>query len=251
MIIWAMSEADERFPRWELKSNFQRVHSLITSQIYERTKHNVGKLRHDLWTLIHYNLLQSKSTIKSYQFQPNANKTAIWAFRWWSGEEEEHIAKSSHAWATSGTTSTSPARANRTTTHVCTCDNSSLANSLRYVFNCYFHHLLPSNSRRGERKKIKDLQKSRAKRNPINLLSILIENFFVFFSSDKQNGDHQRPRKHSTTESLYSRHERSKKHHKEEEKKDSLEGSWIYALCMRCRVQCKCLKSENIGKLSF
>ncbi|XP_070504351.1 sodium/hydrogen exchanger 9B2 isoform X2 [Chironomus tepperi] len=58
---------------------------------------------------------------------------------------------------------------------------------------------------------------------------------------DKHNGDfhlqpHRRPqRKHSATESLYSRH--SHKSPKRIEPENQLEHSWIYALCMRCRVQ--------------
>ncbi|KAG5676603.1 hypothetical protein PVAND_006426 [Polypedilum vanderplanki] len=58
---------------------------------------------------------------------------------------------------------------------------------------------------------------------------------------EKQNGDHhhhhtreRKQRKHSTTESLYSRHSRSSKKPAAE---SQLEHSWIYALCMRCRVQ--------------
>ncbi|KAL7041785.1 hypothetical protein ACKWTF_000888 [Chironomus riparius] len=58
---------------------------------------------------------------------------------------------------------------------------------------------------------------------------------------DKLNGDHhhqphRRPqRKQSATESLYSRH--SHKIPKKIEPESQLEHSWIYALCMRCRVQ--------------
>lgn len=94
-------------------------------------------------------------------------------------------------------------------------------------------------------KRIKDFAHFGGKiRNPINSHSNLIEFFFlcwsIFLSSDKHNGDHPvgRLKKHSTTESLYSRHEHSKKPKKE---KSGMEGSWIYALCMRCRVQCEYL----------
>ncbi|CAO1308366.1 unnamed protein product [Diamesa serratosioi] len=50
----------------------------------------------------------------------------------------------------------------------------------------------------------------------------------------KTNGD-SRTKKHSTTESLYSRH--SRKHNPDDE--GGIKGSWIHALCMRCRVQYK------------
>lgn len=96
-------------------------------------------------------------------------------------------------------------------------------------------------------KQIKDFAHFGGKiRNPINLLSNLIEFFFlsrsIFLSSDKHNGDHPRLKKHSTTESLYSRHEHSKKPKKET---TGMEGSWIYALCMRCRVQCEYLRRSK------
>ena len=61
---------------------------------------------------------------------------------------------------------------------------------------------------------------------------------------EKQNGDHHlhvppraRARRSSNTESLYSRH--SHKNAKPERPESELEHSWIYALCMRCRVECE------------
>lgn len=135
-------------------------------------------------------LLNTSLPLNPINFHRKRKQTAIWTFWWWPGEKEEHIAKSPHAWATSGTASTSPTRANCSTANVCTCDNSPLANNLRYVFNCYFHHFSHSNfffhspSGRGEvnERRLRILQKSRAtRRNPINLLSNLIENFFFFF----------------------------------------------------------------------
>lgn len=48
------------------------------------------------------------------------------------------------------------------------------------------------------------------------------------------NANQPKSKKYSTTESLYSRHERDAKNNG-----GSLEDSWWYSLCMRCRVQCK------------
>lgn len=86
-------------------------------------------------------------------------------------------------------------------------------------------------------------------RNPIIFFQALIVNLFLLghiFDLEKQNGDHQRAKKHSTTESLYSRHEKdAKKSFDGKSSGHSLEGSWIYALCMRCRVQCEFGKSDS------
>lgn len=82
------------------------------------------------------------------------------------------------------------------------------------------------------------------KGNPINLLSILIEIFLLFLTIEKQNGDNYLPqprakRKFSVgTESLYSRHSH-RKISRSETPHSELEHSWIYALCMRCRVECE------------
>ncbi|CRL01326.1 CLUMA_CG014448, isoform A [Clunio marinus] len=55
--------------------------------------------------------------------------------------------------------------------------------------------------------------------------------------NDKLNGGdtHHRGKRHSTTSSLYSRH--SRKSSRDEKLKPSMEGSWIYSLCLRCRAQ--------------
>lgn len=70
--------------------------------------------------------------------------------------------------------------------------------------------------------------------------------------TDKHNGSSgdfsHRMKKHSTTESLYSRHDH-KKHKSEPD--DTLKGSWIYALCMRCNVQCMYLIRSCPNVMSY